>query len=209
MDVVGSREAEGDVIRLVGGAGRGMLEDLADPDVHAARHELVGRVDLGVAHQGSNVSKAPFLELGISQSLEDGIYLAAFLACWLCVFVLLGTPTRTIRLETFKMACTMTKGNKAVKGIIMRCMPVRGSSRVSASWLCISRKNDKDFIFCDNNRGSEEDFEYFKGLCLYFLILRQGPQCKAESYMPHCFRRQFRFYQAYAPDLLEADNCDV
>nr|GLL39358.1 hypothetical protein Itr_chr11CG11600 [Ipomoea trifida] len=29
----------------------GMLEDLANPDVHVARHKLVDRMDLGLAHQ--------------------------------------------------------------------------------------------------------------------------------------------------------------
>nr|GLL19482.1 uncharacterized protein LOC109157656 [Ipomoea trifida] len=88
----------------------------------------------------SNVSKASFVKLGISQSLEEEIYLAAFLACWLCMFVLPSTPMRTIHPETFKMACTIASGNK----------------------------NDKDFIFCDNKRGNEEDFDYFKVVNLDF-----------------------------------------
>nr|GMC60519.1 uncharacterized protein LOC109157601 [Ipomoea batatas] len=86
----------------------------------------------------SNVSKASFVKLGISQSLEEEIYLAAFLACWLCMFVLPSTPMRTIHPETFKMACTIASGNK----------------------------NDKDFIFCDNKRGNEEDFDYFKDITI-------------------------------------------
>nr|GMC60150.1 uncharacterized protein LOC109157656 [Ipomoea batatas] len=88
----------------------------------------------------SNVSKASFVKLGISQSLEEEIYLAAFLACWLCMFVLPSTPMRIIHPETFKMACTIASGNK----------------------------NDKDFIFCDNKRGNEEDFDYFKVVNLDF-----------------------------------------
>nr|GMC56575.1 uncharacterized protein LOC109157601 [Ipomoea batatas] len=58
------------------------------------------------------MSKAPFVELGISRNLDEEVYLAAFLACWLCTFVVSGKPTATIRLETFKMACKMTKGIK-------------------------------------------------------------------------------------------------
>nr|GMC66782.1 ABC transporter G family member 11 [Ipomoea batatas] len=60
----------------------------------------------------SHVSEAPFVELNIPQNLEQEVYLAAFLACWLCTFVLPGNPTATIRLETFNMACKMAKGIK-------------------------------------------------------------------------------------------------
>nr|GLL16595.1 hypothetical protein CDL12_05726 [Ipomoea trifida] len=64
------------------------------------------------ASRWSHMSKAPFVELGISRNLEEEVYLAAFLACWLCTFVVPGEPTATIRPETFKMACKMTKGIK-------------------------------------------------------------------------------------------------
>ncbi|XP_019161060.1 PREDICTED: uncharacterized protein LOC109157656 [Ipomoea nil] len=73
------------------------------------------------------------------------------------------------------------------------------------SWLCNSRKDNRDFIFYDNRRGSREDFEYFICLRPSFLVLRRGSQCKAEPYMPHRFSRQFGFYQAYAPGLLAKD----
>nr|GME05771.1 ABC transporter G family member 11 [Ipomoea batatas] len=60
----------------------------------------------------SHVSKAPFVELNIPQNLEQEVYLAAFIACWLCTFVLPGDPTATIRPETFNMACRMARGIK-------------------------------------------------------------------------------------------------
>lgn len=44
----------------------------------------------------------------------------------------------------------------------------------SAYWLYTSQKNDKDFIFHDDGKGNEEDFEYFICLRPYFLVLRRG-----------------------------------
>nr|GLL31250.1 uncharacterized protein LOC105973838 [Ipomoea trifida] len=67
---------------------------------------------LETAPRWSHVSKAPFVELNIPQNLEQEVYLAAFLACWLCTFVLPGDPTVTIRPETFNMACRMARGIK-------------------------------------------------------------------------------------------------
>nr|GMD14893.1 ABC transporter G family member 11 [Ipomoea batatas] len=67
---------------------------------------------LETAPRWSHVSKAPFVELNIPQNLEQEVYLAVFLACWLCTFVLPGDPTATIRPETFNMACRMARGIK-------------------------------------------------------------------------------------------------
>nr|GMC60659.1 ABC transporter G family member 11 [Ipomoea batatas] len=67
---------------------------------------------LEAAPRWSHVSEAPFVELNIPQNLEQEVYLAAFLACWLCTFVLPGNPTATIRPETFNMVCKMAKGIK-------------------------------------------------------------------------------------------------
>nr|GMD10766.1 ABC transporter G family member 11 [Ipomoea batatas]GME17741.1 ABC transporter G family member 11 [Ipomoea batatas] len=47
------------------------------------------------------------------------------------------------------------------------------------SWLCMSRKNDRDFIFYDYKRGSKENFEYFKCLRPSFLVLRKDPSVKS------------------------------
>nr|GME08438.1 ABC transporter G family member 11 [Ipomoea batatas] len=67
---------------------------------------------LETAPRWSYVSKAPFVELNIPPNLEQEVYLAAFLACWLCTFALPGDPTATIRPETFNMACRMARGIK-------------------------------------------------------------------------------------------------
>nr|GLL33584.1 uncharacterized protein LOC105949899 [Ipomoea trifida] len=69
---------------------------------------------LEAASRWSHVSEAPFVELRISRNLEHKVYLATFPACWLCTFVLSSKPTATIRPETFKMACKMAKGIKAI-----------------------------------------------------------------------------------------------
>nr|GMC53081.1 ABC transporter G family member 11 [Ipomoea batatas] len=55
----------------------------------------------------TKVTRAPFVELGIPPELEEETHLAAYLCCWLCVFVLPIKATRLIRYTTFKMASLM------------------------------------------------------------------------------------------------------
>nr|GME11688.1 ABC transporter G family member 11 [Ipomoea batatas] len=60
----------------------------------------------------TKVTRAPFVELGIPPELEEETHLAAYLCCWLCVFVLPIKGTRLIRYTTFKMASLMATGQR-------------------------------------------------------------------------------------------------
>nr|GLL27176.1 uncharacterized protein LOC105951073 [Ipomoea trifida] len=60
----------------------------------------------------TKVTRAPFVELGIPPELEEETHLAAYLCCWLCVFVLPIKATRLIRYTTFKMASLMATGQR-------------------------------------------------------------------------------------------------
>ena len=48
-----------------------------------------------------------FKGLGVLKEKRDNTYLVAYLSCWLCVFILLKTGHRRIRLETFETASLM------------------------------------------------------------------------------------------------------
>ncbi|KAK4403153.1 hypothetical protein Sango_1056000 [Sesamum angolense] len=60
----------------------------------------------------STIKKALFTKLCIERSLKDKAYLAAYLACWLCVFVLPSKDVNSIHPSTFKMACLMASGRR-------------------------------------------------------------------------------------------------
>nr|GLL33644.1 uncharacterized protein LOC105951073 [Ipomoea trifida] len=55
-------------------------------------------------------TRAPFVKLGIPPEFEEETHLAAYLRCWLCVFVFPIKATRLIRYSTFKMASLMAAG---------------------------------------------------------------------------------------------------
>nr|GLL21956.1 uncharacterized protein LOC105964676 [Ipomoea trifida] len=79
----------------------------------------------------SSVSDVPFETLGIPRIQEEEIYLAAFLACWLCVFVLPGTPSNAIRLETFRMACIMAQGRRVCLAVLVLASIYHGLKLIS------------------------------------------------------------------------------
>ena len=66
---------------------------------------------LGAPLTHDRIWQKPFISLGVTNhALQDEIYLAAFLSCWLCKFVLpIGTPN-LIRPSTFKIASMMSVG---------------------------------------------------------------------------------------------------
>nr|GME01302.1 ABC transporter G family member 11 [Ipomoea batatas] len=79
----------------------------------------------------SSVSDVPFVTLGLPRIQEEEIYLAAFLACWLCVFVLPSTPSHAIRPETFRMACIMAQGRRVCLAVPVLASIYHGLNLVS------------------------------------------------------------------------------
>ncbi|KAL0445561.1 UNVERIFIED_CONTAM: hypothetical protein Slati_1684000 [Sesamum latifolium] len=53
-----------------------------------------------------------FEKLCIEENLKEEVYLVAYLACWLCTFVLPGKDVNSIRPSTFKMASMMANGRR-------------------------------------------------------------------------------------------------
>ncbi|KAH0636299.1 hypothetical protein KY289_036214 [Solanum tuberosum] len=69
-------------------------------------HDPSGNIDMGFLPR-TEKENAPFVELGKEDSLRDEAYLAAFLACWLCKFVLPNKKADCIRASVFKVASLM------------------------------------------------------------------------------------------------------
>ncbi|KAL0427482.1 UNVERIFIED_CONTAM: hypothetical protein Slati_2923000 [Sesamum latifolium] len=73
-------------------------------------HNLLG--DITTHKRWSTAEEALFEKLWIEGNLKEEVYLAAYLACWLCTFVLLGKDVNSIRPSTFKMASMMASGRR-------------------------------------------------------------------------------------------------
>ncbi|KAK4400837.1 hypothetical protein Sango_1189800 [Sesamum angolense] len=68
--------------------------------------------DIAIHERWSIAEEALFVKLYIERSLKEEVYLAAYLACWLCVFVLLSKDVNSIRQSTFKMASLMANSRE-------------------------------------------------------------------------------------------------
>ncbi|KAI3446918.1 hypothetical protein Pfo_003583 [Paulownia fortunei] len=63
--------------------------------------------DFAIHGEWSPAEKALFSKLGVKESSREETHLAAYLACWLCTFVLPSDDINLIRSSTFKMASIM------------------------------------------------------------------------------------------------------
>ncbi|KAL0297628.1 UNVERIFIED_CONTAM: hypothetical protein Sradi_6814900 [Sesamum radiatum] len=68
--------------------------------------------DIAIHERWSIAEETLFVKLYIERSLKEEVYLAAYLACWLCVFVLLSKDVNSIRPSTFKMASLMANSRR-------------------------------------------------------------------------------------------------
>ncbi|CAH9114560.1 unnamed protein product [Cuscuta epithymum] len=220
----------------------------------------------------STSTRVPFDVLKIPAEYKEEIYLASFLSCWLCVFVLPHEGPRAIRPETFKVACMMAQGKRICLAVpvlasiyhglnqisnaptpyqVRTCFPAHyvygwlasyfdthfkneiqsttpsmisysgeGGARslekraarkrifqgdVSA-WVCSTHRRMKEYTFFDGDNPPEVELALFRSLRSNHLILRHQNHCITEPYTPHRFNRQFGYFQAYAPGLLERHN---
>ncbi|KAL0415686.1 UNVERIFIED_CONTAM: hypothetical protein Slati_3400500 [Sesamum latifolium] len=60
----------------------------------------------------STADETLFSKLSIKGNFKEETYLVAYLACWLCVFVLPNKDVNSIRPSTFKMASTMASDQR-------------------------------------------------------------------------------------------------
>ncbi|KAL0291517.1 UNVERIFIED_CONTAM: hypothetical protein Sradi_7023500 [Sesamum radiatum] len=143
--------------------------------------------DIAIHERWSTAEDALFAKLCIERSLKEEVYLAAYLACWLCVFVLPGKDVNSIRPSTFKMTSLMANGGRVNLAIPVLVSIYEGLNTVATS----SKPVDGPFKFVDDGNAEELDHSYFVAIRLSYLILRQGGIFIIEPYSPHRFGRQF------------------
>ncbi|KAL0458407.1 UNVERIFIED_CONTAM: hypothetical protein Slati_0467900 [Sesamum latifolium] len=68
--------------------------------------------DITTHKRWSTVEEALFEKLCIEGNLKEEVFLAAYLACWLCTFILPSKDVNSIRPSTFKMASMMASGRR-------------------------------------------------------------------------------------------------
>ncbi|KAL0354314.1 UNVERIFIED_CONTAM: hypothetical protein Sangu_1012700 [Sesamum angustifolium] len=75
--------------------------------------------DIAIHERWSTAEEALFAKLYIERSLKEEVYLTAYLACWLYVFVLPGKDVNSIRPSTFKIASLMANGRRVNLAILL------------------------------------------------------------------------------------------
>ncbi|KAK4389548.1 hypothetical protein Sango_2291800 [Sesamum angolense] len=89
--------------------------------------------DIATHERWSTAEDALFAKLCIERSLKEEVYLAAYLACWLCLFVLPGNDVNSIRPSTFKMASLMANGRRVNLAIPVLASIYEGLNTIATS----------------------------------------------------------------------------
>ncbi|PIN21569.1 hypothetical protein CDL12_05726 [Handroanthus impetiginosus] len=185
--------------------------------------------DFDVHQEWTTAEETPFSKLGLDRKLRDETYLAAYLACWLCTFVLSIDDVGSIRPTTFKIARMMATGRKVSLGIPVLASIYKGLNKVSNSsrpthvgysfpvhfiyaWLACYFKTHYSVpqdirgpkIMQFSGEAKELEQDYFIVICSNYLLLRQGEHFVVEPYSPYRFSHQFGYYQE-VPGVLGRD----
>ncbi|KAL0298651.1 UNVERIFIED_CONTAM: hypothetical protein Sradi_6524900 [Sesamum radiatum] len=89
--------------------------------------------DIAIHERWLTAEEALFAKLCIERSLKEEVYLAAYLACRLCVFVLPSKDVNSIRPSTFKMASLMANGRRVNLAIPVLASIYEGLNTVATS----------------------------------------------------------------------------
>ncbi|KAK4383232.1 hypothetical protein Sango_2794400 [Sesamum angolense] len=146
-------------------------------------HNLLG--DIAIHDRWSTVEEALFAKLCIERSLKEEVYLAAYLACWLCVFVL------PVWQESRGPKMTKFFGEGGAKYYEPQEARKRIHTAEFVSWACNMLVKNGLFKFVDDGRAEELDHSYFVAIRSSYLTLHQGGRFIIEPYSPHRFGRQF------------------
>ncbi|KAL0444121.1 UNVERIFIED_CONTAM: hypothetical protein Slati_2134800 [Sesamum latifolium] len=94
-------------------------------------HNSLG--DITIHKRWSIAEEALFEKLCIEGNLMEKVYLAAYLACWLCTFVLPGKDVNSIRPSTFKMASMTASGRRVSLAIPVLASIYEGLNTIATS----------------------------------------------------------------------------
>ncbi|KAK4383072.1 hypothetical protein Sango_2811000 [Sesamum angolense] len=89
--------------------------------------------DIAIHERWSTAKKVLFAKLCIERSLKEEVYLGAYLACWLCVFILPGKDVNSIHPSTFKMASLKENGRRVNLAIPVLASIYEGLNTVTTS----------------------------------------------------------------------------
>ncbi|XP_071936559.1 uncharacterized protein [Coffea arabica] len=89
--------------------------------------------EIGQPRKFSSQDNGVFNTIGVKLHLREESYLAAFISCWLCVFVLPDEDPHYIRPSTFKMASMMAAGRKTCLAVPVLLSIYRGLDKISNS----------------------------------------------------------------------------
>ncbi|KAL0433487.1 UNVERIFIED_CONTAM: hypothetical protein Slati_2683000 [Sesamum latifolium] len=94
----------------------------------------MGEVLVQESYQRWSIAEEALSEkLCIEENLKEEVYLAAYLACWLCTFVLSGKDVNSIRPSTFKMASMMANGRRVSLAIPVLTSIYEGLNIIASS----------------------------------------------------------------------------
>ncbi|KAL0368030.1 UNVERIFIED_CONTAM: hypothetical protein Scaly_1021900 [Sesamum calycinum] len=106
-----------------------LLQSADDNRCFRSTHNPLG--DIAIHERWSTAEEALFAKLCIERSLKEEVYLAAYLTCWLCVFVLPGKDVNSIRPITFKMAFLMVNDRRVALAILVLASIYEGLNTVA------------------------------------------------------------------------------
>ncbi|KAF3644385.1 hypothetical protein FXO37_21480 [Capsicum annuum] len=160
-----------------------------------------GRFDI---YPTTGKENAPFVELGMEESLRDETYLAAFLACWICKFLLPNKKAGCIRASVFKVASLMAHREKFSLAVPVLASIYRGLWEISTSSNLVSCHAlfpihyvygwiGKEVQIDNSGKLPNSWSDFFIGLRSSFVTLRHDDDLVVDPYSPHRFSRQFRF----------------
>ncbi|KAL0309075.1 UNVERIFIED_CONTAM: hypothetical protein Sradi_5849800 [Sesamum radiatum] len=89
--------------------------------------------DIAIQERWSTTEETLFAKLYIEKSLKKEAYLAAYLACWFCVFALPNKDVNSVRPSTFKMASLMASGRRVNLAIPVLASTYEGLNTVATS----------------------------------------------------------------------------
>jgi len=72
-----------------------------------------------------------FADMGIEDNLKQEVHLAAFLSCWLCIFVFPSKKGSYIRPGTFKIVSRMARGDVFSLAVPVLASIYNGLNRIS------------------------------------------------------------------------------
>ncbi|KAL0307058.1 UNVERIFIED_CONTAM: hypothetical protein Sradi_6123100 [Sesamum radiatum] len=170
--------------------------------------------DIATHERWSTAEDALFTKLCIERSLKEEVYLAAYLACWLCLFVLPGNDVNSIRPSTFKMASLMANGRRVNLAIPVLASIYEGLNTIATSPKPAELRGPKMTRF--SGEGGAKYYEprearkrihkaEFVSWACNMLVKVEPFKFIVEPYSPHRFGRQFGYYQD-VPGTLKYDT---